>query len=275
MSVELIAFDLDGTVLIDHKEIPQENIDAMIKAYKKGVYIVPATGRIASFLPKELLNSEFCKYALTCNGGNVYNIKTMECIHGAYIDSIVAKKVYSVIKKYNLYMEFYVKGGTPYTKTTTTEKTMQKYNMPEEKRYFLTKNYSYFDDITKFLNDENRLYEKINLTYIPQGIREEVRNTLNQIPEISVCSSIPDNLEINSFTAGKGNALMSLCKHLNIDIKNAMAIGDGENDVSMLEVAGVSVAMGNACGEALNAAKIKTTDCNDCGFAKAVYDFVL
>ncbi|MFI3324820.1 MAG: Cof-type HAD-IIB family hydrolase [Clostridia bacterium] len=274
MNVKLIAFDLDGTVLLNHRNIPEENIKAMKYAHEKGVYVVPATGRIASFLPSQLLNVDFIEYALTCNGGSIDNIKTKQCVHGAYINGAIARKVNEVLKKYNLYIEYYVKGGIPYTKTITPERAMIEYGLPEQKRYFLSKDYIYFNDIEEFLADDLREYEKINVTFIPEYAREDIRNGLKQIPEIITSSSLPDNLEINSVTSGKGNSLIALCDYLNIDIKNAMAIGDGENDLPMLKVAGISVAMGNSCEKALKTAKYKTTDCDDCGFAKAVYDFV-
>ena len=63
---------------------------------------------------------------------------------------------------------------------------------------------------------------------------------------MAVTSSAIHNIEFNHPNATKGNALAFLCNHLHIQTQEVIAIGDSENDISMLQFAGVGVAMGNA-----------------------------
>ena len=87
---------------------------------------------------------------------------------------------------------------------------------------------------------------------------------------MSVTSSIPNNVEINARHANKGEALGFLCRYLGLEIAQSMSFGDGSNDRSMIEAAGVGVAMANA-DEALKAVADYVTDTNDNdGVAKAV-----
>ena len=67
-------------------------------------------------------------------------------------------------------------------------------------------------------------------------------------------SSIPNNIEINDMNAKKGNALKFLADYLKIPVEGTIAFGDGLNDVSMIEAAGLGIAMENSCKEVLDAA---------------------
>ena len=73
MSIKILAFDLDGTLLDDRKQIPQENIEAIQSAAAKGVHIVPATGRIYKGIPEELKSLPFMRWFITANGSYLYD----------------------------------------------------------------------------------------------------------------------------------------------------------------------------------------------------------
>ena len=68
----------------------------------------------------------------------------------------------------------------------------------------------------------------------------------------------------------KGNALKFLCQKLNLTSENIMAIGDEENDLSMIKYAGIGVAMGNAVTLVKDNAQIITKDCDHDGVAAAI-----
>ena len=70
-------------------------------------------------------------------------------------------------------------------------------------------------------------------------------------------------IELNSIHASKGNALCTLCKKLGISMENVLAIGDNENDISMLQAAGTAVAMANATPEVKACADFITQQDND------------
>ena len=86
---------------------------------------------------------------------------------------------------------------------------------------------------------------------------------------------MPFNIEINSRAATKGQALLTLCDLLGIAPADSMALGDGTNDLDMIQNAGIGVAMANGDPTVLAAADHVTGHCNDAGFAKAVERFVL
>jgi len=90
-------------------------------------------------------------------------------------------------------------------------------------------------------------------------------------PDLVATTSLSNNIEINSVDASKGRALEALCECLGIDPAESAAIGDGSNDISMLEAAGLGVAMGNAPENVKVAADMVTGSNNDSGVAQFIY----
>jgi Cof subfamily protein (haloacid dehalogenase superfamily) len=92
---------------------------------------------------------------------------------------------------------------------------------------------------------------------------------------VAVSAALAFNGEINDEKGHKGGALTKLCAHLGCTMENVMTIGDGANDITMLQMAGVSVAMENAAPEVKAAAKYVTASCDENGVAQAIHKFCL
>lgn len=92
-------------------------------------------------------------------------------------------------------------------------------------------------------------------------------------PDIKVTSSTWNNLEFNARTAHKGVALKRFAEALGLTLENCMSFGDGMNDLTMIEAAGVGVAMSNACQEVLDAADYITLSNDEDGVAAALRHF--
>ena len=92
---------------------------------------------------------------------------------------------------------------------------------------------------------------------------------------VRATSSLYNNLEINASSATKGRALMWLADYLKIDREATMALGDGGNDLSMIQAAGIGVAMVNGLEEVKAAADFITMSNDEDGVAAAVEKFVL
>ena len=84
---------------------------------------------------------------------------------------------------------------------------------------------------------------------------------------------MPGNLELNAAGATKGIALEKLCAALHIDPLEAIAFGDGTNDISMLRSAGIGVAMANAAPETLAAADLVAPSNQEDGVAQILSRF--
>ena len=120
--------------------------------------------------------------------------------------------------------------------------------------------------------------EKITVYSNDSAAAKELRAYFESMTD-KICfdSSLPGdgNMEMTKIGVDKGTALKGMCDVLGIDTSEAMALGDAGNDVSMLKVAGYSVAMGNGTDEVKAAAKYITLTNAESGVAAAVKKFVL
>ena len=94
-------------------------------------------------------------------------------------------------------------------------------------------------------------------------------------PELELISSGPNLYDVMCKGVSKGNALIELADYLGIPADNTFAIGDSDNDLSMIRSAKYGIAVGNATDEIKKAASYISTNYDSLGFAKAVYEFVI
>ena len=66
--IKMIGLDLDGTLLTRDKRLTKENSDVLAEAARRGIHIVPVTGRPLSGLPAVVEALPFIRYAITSNG---------------------------------------------------------------------------------------------------------------------------------------------------------------------------------------------------------------
>src|SRR5699024_6295973 len=150
------------------------------------------------------------------------------------------------------------------------------FGLPESKRHFLDKDYCLVPALGGHLQESGLQPEKINLPYLPTpALRQEVWQRLEALGGLVLTSSIPDNIEVNAQGADKGSALRALAERLGIPREKVMALGDNGNDVTMLQYAGVSVAMGDGSPEAKAAARFLTAPHDQNGLAQAVRQYAL
>ena len=274
MAIKLLAFDLDGTAIVHHRDLPEANRRALTLAAEKGVLLVPATGRMLDFVPQCILDLPV-QYAITTNGGSVYRLKDRAVVIQNLIPNEKAREVQRVLDGYDVYIEYYT-NGRAITREDMPSRSRTHYALPESKWSFVDgKNYTLVPDLPAMLLETGLCPEKINLPYLKEGLHEEVWRKLEALGGLRLTSSIPDNIEVNSASAHKGGALLALAELLGFRPEELMALGDNGNDVTMLEAAGCSVAMGDGSPEALAAAKHVTAAHDQEGLARAVEAFVL
>jgi hydroxymethylpyrimidine pyrophosphatase-like HAD family hydrolase len=94
-----------------------------------------------------------------------------------------------------------------------------------------------------------------------------------RFPEIKITSSTWNDLEFNNPSAHKGSSLARFAEYLGFGLENCMSFGDGRNDLTMIEAAGIGVAMENAVEEVKAAADHITRSNDENGVAEAIYGY--
>lgn len=273
MSIKLVAFDLDGTLLDSKKNISSRNIKALAECVKRGIHIVPATGRTILGVPKEIKNLPGVRYAITLNGGVILDMKESAVIDEQKLDHVTALEILDMASEFHVMYDVYIDGDG--ISESGFYDHLGDYNIAPEIQKLIRETRKVVPDIKEFVREYANPVEKVNLYFDDLREREKVRHILGSRLDVIVSSSIENNLEINAIGATKGEGLTRLASHLGVAMGEIMACGDGENDFSMIQMAGVGVVMNNG-DERLKALADYVTDRNDeDGVARAIERFVL
>lgn len=275
MKIRLIATDMDGTLLADDKKTPPENIRALEECAARGIEIVPATGRTMRGLPDEIKKLPGVRYAILTNGALVADLKEKRILSTCRLSTELAVRIMSMARdsEDNIMFDAYVDGiGCT---TDYFYQNMELYISSPEVRALVQKTRQPVSDNIACVREKGRDVDKINMFFQSEEARQRMREALGKVPGILVTSSISNNLEINAAGADKGSALLRLAEYLGMKACEAMAIGDGENDLSMIKSAGVGVAMRNGEKTVREAADYVTGTNNDAGVADAIRKIVL
>ena len=269
MKYKIIAFDLDGTLLNDTKEIPEENLRMLHRAAECGVQLVPATGRIYPGLPEQLRALPFVRYCICVNGAQVYDAWEKKVICRAEIPAARAIELAEFMDGLPVIYDCYQDNWGWMTRS-----------MQENAAAFVPFDYALrmvrslrtpVEELKAYLRGQNRGVQKLQLFTPDDVLRGRLLKDLTeQFDSLSVSTSMPCNIEINDAHANKGEAIASLAAYLGLPMAATMAIGDGLNDTSMIKMAGRGVAMANACPEILAIADEVTASCDEDGAALAI-----
>lgn len=234
--IKLIACDLDGTLLNSKKEITKENIET-IKSLKEALFVV-ATGRPLDGI-KEInellgLNRSNC-YSICYNGAMIVENNSHKIIAKETIPYSYIKEVYDYAILNNLNSHAFEDDGTLITNAKNP------YTAVEEK-------INHIEAKVVDINKINPTQEFIKCMIVSS--EENLDRIFNNIPsslkeKMNVSRSSKIFLEFQNPKTNKGLGLEELTNYLNININDTMAIGDQDNDKSMLIVAGTAVLMEN------------------------------
>ena len=272
MDIKLIALDLDGTLLDSKKQLSEANRKALTECIQNGILIVPCTGRTADGIPSEIKDIDGIRYAIATNGAVIHDLK-----EGAVLDTRMltwekAMELLEFVDNYPVMYDPYIE-GRGITEPKFFE-NLSDYCLTDALQDLVKKTRDLHPSIIDYVRNTRKPVEKINLFFPDMEGRARLRAELNKQADILVTSSISNNLEINALGASKGEAIHRLADLLGIDRAQTMAIGDGENDFTMIRMAGVGVAMKNASEELQAEANYVTETNDDDGVAAAIYRLV-
>lgn len=278
----MIASDMDGTLLTSHLSISELNKDAVLKAQEQGIEFMVATGRAYTEAKPPLEDAGIRCGMITGNGAQAFDADGNE-IFTISIDKRIAKKVMAILRENGLYFELMTSKGV-YSDSQPQRlenfATLLAENIPHitfkmaiamasTHLNMLHINYTEsYDELIE--SDDIEVLKVVTFSDGGQEILQPIAREIEKLDDVHVTSSFPNNIEINHVEAQKGVAVKRLAEAKSIDLKEVMTIGDNFNDVSMLEVAGVSFAMGNAEAGVKKVAKYEAeTNVND-GVGKAI-----
>lgn len=276
--IKLVALDLDGTLFDNSSRISERNLTAIRSITDKGIHVVISTGRPFDGIPFDQIKGTGINYAITANGSGIYEISTGKCLYENAMDEELVTPILNFLLTRDIHMDAFI-GGKGYTPIQCVE-TAQKLTVPSSIKNYIITTRTRLDNILQFIHENQLKVQKMTLNFYPAADgtlidRETVRKFLVSNPSITTVCGGYNNLEFTRADANKGVGLRKLAEILGVNPDATMAIGDTENDLAIIEAAGIGVAMGNATDAVKARADYVTTTNTKDGVAAAIEHFIL
>jgi len=270
--IRLVASDLDGTLLNQNKEITPRLFDALKELDALGIYFVPSTGRPFGTVPQAIKELPFLKYVITSNGAAIYDAAEGKNIIENYLTPEAVDAVMEIARELPVITEYFIGGKAYIAKNIYDDLTP--FDLTESHAFYIKNSRTPVEDFWNEMKQNNTVLENINLVFKDMELRKETWDRLKALGLASVTAATTKNIEITSLYATKAQALEKLCEVLGLERENVLAMGDGDNDMPMIEFAGIGVAMANGEEHIKEAADIIADDCNDFGAAKILEQII-
>ncbi len=260
--IKLVVTDIDGTIYTPEKGITNEVKHCIKNLTQKGVHVAIATGRTYGSA-KWIADNVGIECPLICYQGGLVKTYEGNIIDVKYLNEKIAREIIEDFRKRNIHLnvyiedKLYVEEDDDYIKDYIGDKGIDYYKVDS------------FDEL-----DFSKLNKMLAINYDSKFIDELIDELQKKYPQIYVVKSFAYFCEIANKEATKGNAIKILADLYGITTDEVLAIGDNNNDIEMVETAGVGVAMGNGTEEIKKRADFVTDNVEHNGFVKAIDKFV-
>ncbi|MFI3287225.1 MAG: Cof-type HAD-IIB family hydrolase [Rikenellaceae bacterium] len=266
MSYKLLVLDIDGTLTNNNKEITPRTLAALKAVQQRGVKLVLASGRPTYgivHLAEELEMQRYGGYILSYNGGKIIEVNSGEVIFETTLDRELVPMLYARAVAKGMQILSYVQ------KDIVCEDIENEYVKYES---FLTK--MSLRKVESFVSEISFAPDKCLIVGDPEKVIELQRELNEEYGDrMGAYRSEPFYLEAVPLGIDKAKSLERLLEHTGNSVEDMVAVGDGFNDLSMIEYAGLGVAMANAQSEVREAADYVTLSNEEDGVAYVVEKF--
>ena len=245
MAIRLVAADLDGTLLNSEKTITPATQRAITRAQAAGIHFAVSTGRMLCECGEILPALPQVRYISCSSGARVLDLVTHETIYEACLTPQQAWALYTRLKAFGGIFCYFTDGNVYCDAALwrTAAALLEPWAADYIRRLYLP-----VEHFEAFLQQNTQPVEKLFLMFPSQEERDAAWDAVRGLP-LYIAASAPVNLELTAAAANKGASLDALRRHLGLDRRQVMAIGDSENDLRMLGYAAVPVVMANADDE--------------------------
>lgn len=281
--IKLLALDLDGTLLNTSSRVSEANAHALRLAQQAGVQVVLCTGR--NLTETRAFNAQLdapADWAVIANGAAVMRFSDGAQIAFDGLDDRMCRTVLEVCAQFGvdpcLYTAKKLYYGREFLRFLQEIRRRGRVSLDEA-----AEGYEFVADTEQWravLEQEDGRVAKAILHHVAPKVVDQMMQVLDETGLFELAPSIMfggelKNVEINRKGVHKGKALAQLAAHLGFGMDAVMAIGDSDNDLTMLQMAGLGVAMANAAPHIRAAANAVTLDNASDGVAAAVKRYIL
>lgn len=265
---KVLVLDLDGTLTNNEKKITPKTKEAVMRMQREGHIVVLASGRpTLGTIPiaKELELGRYEGYILSYNGGKITQCSTGEVVYQQMLPARVVPELFKTADELGIGMMTYNQEGI--VANMHHDEFMELEAMINRLK------------LQHFENPIEQISSAVNkcLGTAPIEIAPEIEKKFAEKYGdcISVSRSEPFFIELVPLGIDKGSSLVKICDILGCTKDDIIACGDGYNDISMIEFAGLGVAMENAQKPVKRVADYITRSNEEDGVAHVIHKFVL
>ena len=269
---ELIAFDMDGTLLNSQKEITPRTLAALKKAAAAGKQIALSTGRCRPELTAYTALVPGIRYFICTSGALVYDVHEQKEIYKKPLEPELVRRLLEISKEEDLMV--HLLDAESIVQTDQFE-SMGNYGMGVYKPMY-ERVVTVWDDLYEAYCAAPFPVEKVNFYHRDPEARERTKERLRKagLPVIMV-NAEKGSLELSAEGVDKGAGLQKLCEYLKLPLDKTIAVGDADNDITILQKAGLAAAMGNALPNIKKLADVQVSDCDHDGCAEVIEKYLL
>lgn len=258
----LIAVDLDGTLVDEHLQIDKKDLDYISKVRQLNVEVTLATGRTFRSALAFIQQLRIDAPVIVCNGASIVEPQSRQVLFQTSISKEIARFVLSKSSEYDLDPLIYTDSldGLPCVSVLT--KALNDFILLEGFQS------AQIDNLEKLVQQSPPL--KVQVVGEPEPLGRLKQAFLEAFPTVPVVMTQDNYLEIMPVGIPKGETLHRLCKIKGIPLAQTVAFGDALNDLEMIDLAGLGIAMSHG-PEALRAVADETFPDVGSGLAKIFF----
>ena len=272
MSVKLIGIDIDGTLINSKTELTQATVDALQAAADHGIEVVISTGRLRSEYEYLIEQLPMMRYTVTCSGAQVIDLQENKTVFRAPLSAEDIREIYGRLRALDCLLQIFDDHDGRIHNRASDLANAERYCSPDLAR-MLRREHVPEDDLDAYVAAYEGVSNKVHMFFPDDAVKAQAAARLEGVPYQIMGSSFCD-LELMASGVDKALGLDALAKHLGLERSQVMAIGDGGNDLAMLQYAGIGVAMGNASDEIKAAADRITASNDEDGVAQIIYEIL-
>ncbi|RGX55182.1 MULTISPECIES: HAD hydrolase family protein [Anaerotruncus] len=275
MDIRAILLDFDGTALQkDQTYISFRNKHALDAAMKKGIEVIPSTGRNEDMFPPQIAADERVRYWVTSNGARVVDRKTGEIIYQSLFTPEESAEILRIFEGQGIYSEIAAAGKIYMEKAVCAH--LENYPVPPHHVWFLELGRQIeLDCMSEYFLEHRIGIEKVNIYGVPEEKQQPILDALEKTGVVDVFEGAGVDIQFFPKRLNRVEALETLFGRLGIGYENVMALGDSTLDAPAIEKSGIGVAMGNASDRVKQLADYVTASSDQDGVAQAIEKFLL
>lgn len=275
MAFELIAFDMDGTLLDSNKEVLPSSIEAVGEAVAAGKIVAISSGRVPRMVEpyREILPG--VRYAVCGAGAQVYDFEAGHALVTHPMDPVLVKKCIAAADEASGAGNYVLEVGDEETSILQTSELALcgACGVGVYEGIFRSTGKLVDDAHAVALDPATPVCKMV--MHLPEVEQRDRVHAALAHEELMISDCEVSSIEFTAAGVNKGSALTELAQALGLTMSQVIAVGDAMNDISMLRAAGLGVAMGNAIPATVAVADAQVADCDHGGCAEVIRRLLL